>query len=354
MDINDFFRNSYSSHSLEMFKLDYSGVVRRCAESQVIDFANLSKDDLVYSFNSYRNCMLREGIETDLLNDAELKTYPTRYLVKALAKICALAFNLDNCVFSTRMYTEDKPVVDDYEFDIMTYDTKLGKYVSCSSSNEVDNSRCCYMKMMVKNVEGDIAGRVTIVICFPNTNIFNFNKVSSRFVEDLINAGDRFGYNYIAHSVDDNKYSICLRISYESKMQESNFTIDRKLYHVAPMSSRDKILKRGLVPHEVNAKNGSKIAHPHRVYLFNGLDMWAIMSFLRQAKKTSKSYDRSLSKIKNSSDFALFEIDRDKISDLKLYRDNNFESKDLSNPTALYTYSNIPPSAISFKQEMHI
>jgi len=55
-----------------------------------------------------------------------------------------------------------------------------------------------------------------------------------------------------------------------------------------------------------------------------------------------------------SRDYALFKIDRKRIPDLKLYRDNNFMSKDSRHPTALYTYSVIPASAIEFYGTAHV
>lgn len=54
-----------------------------------------------------------------------------------------------------------------------------------------------------------------------------------------------------------------------------------------------------------------------------------------------------------SRDYALFKIDRKRIPDLKLYRDNNFMSKDSHHPTALYTYSVIPASAIKLYDIAH-
>ena len=42
----------------------------------------------------------------------------------------------------------------------------------------------------------------------------------------------------------------------------------------------------------------------------------------------------------------MFKIEHSRIRDLKLFRDNNILNTDPSDPIAVYTYDNIPPSAI--------
>jgi hypothetical protein len=47
-----------------------------------------------------------------------------------------------------------------------------------------------------------------------------------------------------------------------------------------------------------------------------------------------------------TDEYVVFKIDRSKIQNFQLYRDNNFKNDDSKNPIALYTYSNISPNAI--------
>lgn len=135
-------------------------------------------------------------------------------------------------------------------------------------------------------------------------------------------------------------------VLFESKMQEAEISIEDDLWHIAPFSAKDKILKNGLVPKSKTFMSGEKVNHSDRVYLFNGYDKNAINGFLSQLQKNSFKYDPLKKQLADERKYVLLKIDRRKIPNLKLYRDNNFMSKDPCHPTAVYTYSCIPASAI--------
>ena len=118
------------------------------------------------------------------------------------------------------------------------------------------------------------------------------------------------------------------------------------MYHITPISTVDKILKFGLSPKSKTYIAGEKACHSDRVYLFNGFDRDAISKFAAQLGKQSSQYDKLKKLLLQTNDYALLKIDKRKVPNLKLYRDNNFKSKDPKKPIALYTYSNIPPNAI--------
>ena len=76
--------------------------------------------------------------------------------------------------------------------------------------------------------------------------------------------------------------------------------------------------------------------------------------FARQLEKQSSQYDKLKKLLLQTKDYALLKIDKRKVPNLKLYRDNNFQAKDVKHPIALYTYSNIPPNAIELVDYAHM
>jgi len=105
----------------------------------------------------------------------------------------------------------------------------------------------------------------------------------------LINCGQRLGYDYIAQSTQyDSKHSMLLCfVLFESKMQEADIEIEDNLWHIAPLSAKDKILKDGLVPKSKTFMSREKVNHSDRVYLFNGYNKETFDRFLSQLDKKS-------------------------------------------------------------------
>ena len=67
-------------------------------------------------------------------------------------------------------------------------------------------------------------------------------------VKKLTEVGDRFGYDYVAYSTMRGRNCEYLQVKYEAKFHDSEFEFERFLYHVAPMSKKDRILRYGLCP----------------------------------------------------------------------------------------------------------
>ena len=353
-----------SAPRLEVFRISDAHLTDECAAAQVLDYADLAEDDLVFSSDSLRAMRKASDGDAVYLVDAEIKTYPSRYLAKRIAKIMADGLGMDFCVFSAKFY-EPKATICSFANDLMVYDAAARKSFAYDDI-KIDSPRCCYLKMQAMNVKDDVAGRLHIVVMFPSRDLVD-DVLSVDVLKKMIEAGDSLGYDYIAYSPSRSRESISFIISFEAKWQEDDIEIEDKLYHVAQLSSKDKILKHGLNPHGDDRQSIEKkleasktvhgmsnIIHPHRVYLFNGLDMPVIKSFLRQAGRMSKTYDKGLRQLVMSKDFCLIEVDRDKLKHLKLYRDNNFENNGSCKPIALYTYSNIPPDALKLKTILHL
>ena len=328
--------------------------IEKCANLQIEEHSNFFKEDVIYAKYSLKNVLFEDGYELNALNDAEIMTYPTKFLTKSLAKFFVDEFHRDICWFSLKLtsFSNSKGdvFVANYKDDILQYDAKTKKYLAFETFDIEDKSQC-WIKADALNVEDDVAGRIKYCIFLPNTTSLQKNAISQNFVKKMIEIGNQYGYDFIAYSRHETNNGLCFYVAYESRLQKSNITINDKLYHLAPLNKKDKILKNGLAP----KSNTPNIRHRDKIYLFNCYDLYVFVSFLRQIQHMSTIYDKNTKMLKQSKDFALFEIDRNKLhNDIKLYRDNNFESKDPKNPIALYTYSNIPPNAISFKDTISV
>lgn len=124
---------------------------------------------------------------------------------------------------------------------------------------------------------------------------------------------------------------------FEARFRESQFKLNKFLYHAAPENKKAKIMMHGLI-----AKSSSSLFdYPGRVYMFNTDDMSKIANYaLESGKKSTTGKDA------HSDDWILVQVDPSLISNLKLYVDTNDESTDMSNPNAVFTYQDIPCSAI--------
>lgn len=111
-------------------------------------------------------------------------------------------------------------------------------------------------------------------------------------VRRLAEIGDRFGYDYVAYSTMQGSNCKYLQVKYEARFHNSEFELERFLYHVAPMSKKNRILRYGLCPKSQSFINGIQARHKDRVYLFNGYDESVIKSFIIHSGKTSKTFNR--------------------------------------------------------------
>lgn len=239
----------------------------------------------MHSSDSLRSVLEEDGHDPFRFYEAEICTYPTKFLTKDIAKLFVHEFKIDVCWLSLQLHErgDGEVFVPNYRDSILEYDSKTSKFSKFDGSFDCNGRSACYIKADVKYVEGDVAGKIVYAICFPDKDAVH---LSPGFIKKLIESGDRFGYDYIAYTVVNGIAETLVHVSFESKRQDSEIEIEDKLYHVAPSRLKDKILKFGLTPHGTDyktVKDGNKMHHPHRVYLFNGLDIWAMKSFLAQS-----------------------------------------------------------------------
>lgn len=115
-----------------------------------------------------------------------------------------------------------------------------------------------------------------------------------------------------------------LDIGFEAKFHESEFKVNHMLWHIAPASLKDKILKFGLVPKSKSSNSGMKLEHPDRVYLFNIYDRRIFAGFVRLHDKNSKVFDKETNTLFKTNEFVVFEINTAKLEGIHFYRDDMF------------------------------
>jgi len=157
-----------------------------------------------------------------------------------------------------------------------------------------------------------------------------------------------FGYDLTSMDIADYDFDVTYKgqvlswiknvvLFFEARFQESEFNLNKFLYHVAPGNKRDKIEKNGL-----RAKSSSLFFdYPDRVYLFNTDDMSKMSNYVLESGK------KSIQNRAEEDDWILVQVDPSSINDLKLYVDTNTENLDMKNPDAVFTYQDIPVAAIS-------
>lgn len=142
--------------------------------------------------------------------------------------------------------------------------------------------------------------------------------------------------NTLTHAMlNDSEIYIIIEQKYDIELDRSS--LGDTLYHITSPAVVDKILRIGLTP-----KTRSKIAnHPGRIYLTNDL-------------KTIKSLADKFDDFLHGNGTVILKIDISKISPkAKFYRDPNFTT-DAAADTGFYTYTNIPPNAISVLRQMEV
>lgn len=117
------------------------------------------------------------------------------------------------------------------------------------------------------------------------------------------------------------------------------------LFHVAPSSLDDRILKNGLVPKSKSVNAGIVFRHPDRVYMFTHCNIDVMKAFAK-ANTRRKTYDPKSGKLVDCWEFSVFRIDFRKIRGLNLYRDSMFQNKNRKTHEAVYSKEPISPKYI--------
>lgn len=321
-------------------------IFKRCASEQcIIENIDLNKEKLIYTDNSIKTYFQKYESDMCFLSEAVFKTYPTEKLSKFVVKLLTNEFKEfgDKCLFTIDLDSPKEKLVYNttekaiYEYD--NYDKQINDinmFFNCSG----------------EYIEGNVAGNIVYIFTLNHSSAPI--KFDAQLIEKLIDAGQKYGYDYVTYSITKLPPGIQYEIMFESKYQKNDIEIADKLYHVAPYSLKDKILKYGLSPKSNSINNGTKLNHSDRVYLYNGYDEDKIMRFLYANGKESKHFNKLYKNILAEKHFALFEINKSKISHITFFRDNMYSTKDKNKPIAIYTYDNIPPIAINFIKEIKL
>lgn len=303
----------------------------------------LNSINILYSSRSL-NESKKKYDKNRYLTEADILTYPTDKFSRTFLKSIAETCNIQSASFGPTLNNEYFV----FRNGVISFDDTFDP----SHRPDID----LHITALYSYIDNDIAGRITYRIFIdPKFSKIKITSDLKSALPKIIKTGDYCGYNYITHMLYDALNGLFIpEFVFESKFQTSKLQIADKLYHIAPLSLKDKILKYGIVPKSKSSNRGIQVCHPDRVYMFNLYDENLFKSFCKRARKKSCGYSSDLNMKFFKYEYAIFEIDRNKISDLILFRDNNFESKDPNNPTAVYSYTNIPSTAINFVKEFNL
>lgn len=262
----------YSSHINRYKKDDFTFCnfyldrksISECAKqnSKNLNFnVDLFSERLVFSSTSLLEFIRKFEKDIVILNEALIKTYPLKFLARSIVKVLCDEFKIDNCLFKT----SEKPK------SIELFDVGIGKNVKMLNASEKSFSSTMILKVMKPSSNMDVPKLVAFK--FTSKKIKHPATISENGLENLIHSGIALGYDYIVHAfkIDSEKKTTSLILQFEAKNFEPELEVEDFLYHVAPLSLKDRILKFGLSPKSKSFTNsGDKYCHPDRVYLFNG------------------------------------------------------------------------------------
>jgi len=162
-------------------------------------------------------------------------------------------------------------------------------------------------------------------------------KYLNKEIDDILKQNfNACGY-YLAITFNrvDCDNNMCVVYQFEPKFQTKvkNNNEDRYLYHVTTANSAEKILKQDFSP---SNRNKIGFRYNSRCYFFNVYDKELFHNFMKEAKKRNR-----VDKNTFNNDFKIITIDRTKCPDITFFTDPNFEEK-----IAVFTYSNVPTSAV--------
>ena len=304
-----------------------------CAENAG-DFGPLN-GDLVYSSNSMKELLARESERVRYMSEAELKTFPAAKLVAAVCKAFARQTGLPAAVDDEMrgLYR----VMPDGRVD--------------AADPEQGDLKCAVRYFELPSgfsVESGISGNV---VFYFSCSAGAAEIVKKKCLAKMVQAGHWCGYNYVYCVYEERSRNFM--VGFEPMHGESGFETGGALYHVAPSNLEGRILRQGIVPKSKsailggpNGWSGTKFEHPDRVYFFTKFDMDMFERFAEQVRGKSSVYDAVRKTCGPVREFTVFEIDRSKMKNYNLYRDGMFDNDDPDSPVAVYTYSNVPPSAV--------
>lgn len=243
-------------------------------------------------------------------NEALLKTYPTKFLLKRFQAFCKqkLSKELVEASFGQLYATdESKKVIDD---------------------------------VVLSDPKQEVSPQVRLAL----PTYANDKTSRQNLKQDLIELAFSFGYYFSSEQEWTYEHHVGLKgkvtVSYlvfEAKYSYMEVDLKDTLYHVTSLKSLSKIKKQGIA----SKAQSTEFAYPPRVFLFNDIDYHDILK-----------YGSMKARQKGDTSFCVLKILKSKLvqhklwknGTLKLYRDASYSDEDAveTEQKALFTYSNIP------------
>lgn len=175
--------------------------------------------------------------------------------------------------------------------------------------------------------KNEIYGHVLISI-----ELCNLNKEIDDVLKQTFNTcGYHLGTTF--SRIDSNNQQ-CTVYQFEPKFQDNvKDSTDRYIYHITTDTAAQKILKKGFCP---SNRTKSQFNYPARCYFFNEHDTNLFRNYILLSQKKNKS-DKDFF----NQNFNLITVDLERCPNVKFFTNPNFENK-----RAIFTYENIPPTAI--------
>lgn len=183
-----------------------------------------------------------------------------------------------------------------------------------------------------------------------NTILVKFKNLDTIILDTVNKKMDAFGYfpSIVGVYSGGGKYSDNIKqfigrtdivVKYEAKYDVETEIEVTHMFHITPDINYKKIKSLGLTP-----KTQSKIAnHPGRIYLTYELSPDGLEDFMFALYNINPNKEYI-------TDMYVLAIDMEQIKDHKFFIDPNFKMGE----GAVYTYQNIPPSAISIDERVNV
>lgn len=128
-------------------------------------------------------------------------------------------------------------------------------------------------------------------------------------------------------------------------IKQDTVNVPAKLYHFSPFWTKDSILKKGLIPKGANGKYEDDYKYPPRVHLYTKWDRESMSILALHIFNHGMGIETMYHSGFQHTPVVYYEIDTS-----KLRRGTKFY-QDVSVADGVWTYTHIPPEAISVKDE---
>lgn len=187
-----------------------------------------------------------------------------------------------------------------------------------------------------------------------NHIILRFDTLTKEYLDTVNKVMDKFGWypSYIHNDKREGKYSTNVAsfinqpeivVTYEAKYDKEVPVKSEYAYHLTPDIKWNKIKALGLTP-----KTQGKLAdHPGRIYLLTDIDN--LKDFKGDIDAIAFALLNTYTHKDKVNEMYLLKINLNQLKNHKFFKDPNFFMGD-----AVWTYQNIPPSAISIQDKINV